>query len=421
MKESGISWIGLIPDNWGIEKTKYRFNNKKEIVGDREPYFERLALTLDGVIKRSKVDSKGLQPERFDTYQIVYSNELLFKLIDLQNINTSRVGLSPWEGIVSSAYIKLSSRDKDFTKFAYFYYLSLWHNNVWNFLGGDGVRSSLNPIDLLNVPLPIPPLDEQQKIVSIIYTKLTNIDQLIKNQELQIEKLKEYKQSLISEIIKKGLNPRVKLKKSGIEWIGDIPEHWVIKPLKYSAKVNLNSLKESTDPNYLLKYVEIGNVTQEDGILNTEEFYFKDSPSRARRKVEVGDVIVSTVRTYLKAVARISEHEKDYIVSTGFAVIHPNDNVSQRYLAFYLCSNVFTDLVSSFSYGVQYPAINSTLLMAIKTIIPPYDEQTKIADYLERKIELIDSSIKIISNKTTKLHELKRSLIYEYVTGKKVV
>lgn len=115
MRDSGIAWIGVIPQDWEIVRTKSLYCSAKEIAGDRADDFERLALTLNGVIKRSKEDSVGLQPEKFSGYQILKKGELVFKLIDLENVATSRVGLSPYTGIVSPAYIVLSkqSRAKD--------------------------------------------------------------------------------------------------------------------------------------------------------------------------------------------------------------------------------------------------------------------------------------------------------------------
>ena len=112
MEDSGISWVGEIPKEWSVNRAKYCFVNTKEIAGCRSDRYERLALTMNGVIKRSKEDSNGLQPEKFETYQILRPDELVFKLIDLQNVSTSRVGLSPYLGLVSPAYIILKSNKR---------------------------------------------------------------------------------------------------------------------------------------------------------------------------------------------------------------------------------------------------------------------------------------------------------------------
>ena len=164
MKHSEISWVHDIPEHWNIVKGKYIFTNNKQVVGAKVDEYERLALTLNGVIQRSKEDNKGLQPDRFDTYQIVKKNEIVFKLIDLQNISTSRVGLSPFTGIVSSAYIIFQAKKNIHAEYAEKYYLMMWMNEVFNALGDSGVRSSLNSSDLLDLFLPLPNNKEQSQI-----------------------------------------------------------------------------------------------------------------------------------------------------------------------------------------------------------------------------------------------------------------
>ena len=152
MKDSGVQWLGNIPKEWGVGKVKHEFYATKTIVGDKVNDYERLALTLNGVIKRSKDAGDGLQPDKFDGYQILKEHELVFKLIDLANVSTSRVGLSPYTGIVSPAYIVLHYRKDMNPRYGEYYFLSMWMNEVFNHIGGDGVRSALNAKDLLNIP-----------------------------------------------------------------------------------------------------------------------------------------------------------------------------------------------------------------------------------------------------------------------------
>ena len=201
MKDSGIEWIGAIPEHWNVIKGKYLFNNNKQIVGAKVDEFERLALTMKGVIKRSKDDNEGLQPDKFNTYQILRESELVFKLIDLQNVSTSRVGLSPYVGIVSPAYIIIKSKGDINPNYAEKYYLSLWRNQIFNFLGDAGVRSSLNAGELLNLYLPVPPLSEQKAIADYLDDKCGQIDEIINGKKKQLETLQSYKQSIIYEYV----------------------------------------------------------------------------------------------------------------------------------------------------------------------------------------------------------------------------
>lgn len=201
MKDSGIPWVGEIPNEWSVNRAKYCFVNTKEIAGCRSDRYERLALTMNGVIKRSKDDSNGLQPEKFETYQILRPDELVFKLIDLQNVSTSRVGLSPYLGLVSPAYIILKSNKRVLPTFAEKYFLMLWKNQIFNALGDAGVRSNLNSKDLLELSIPLPPLDEQQEIADYLDNKCAEIEQIIADKKTQIETLDGYKKSLIYEYV----------------------------------------------------------------------------------------------------------------------------------------------------------------------------------------------------------------------------
>ena len=164
-------------------------------------------------------------------------------------------------------------------------------------------------------------------------------------------------------------------KDSGVSWIGEIPVDWSIKKLKYYTTTNDEVLTENTAPNYEFRYVDIGSVTLQNGIEHYQGFSFEDAPSRARRIVRTGDVIVSTVRTYLKAVASIRD-DKDVIASTGFAVIRPKE-VDSRFLAYSLANHYFVETVSSRSVGVSYPAINASEMVDIKNVLPPNDVQRR--------------------------------------------
>ena len=191
MKNSGIEWVGDIPDNWEVTKTKYQFQYKKEIAGLQSDKYERLALTMKNVVKRSKEDNTGLQPEKFETYQILRQDELVFKLIDLQNVSTSRVGRSSYVGIVSPAYIILRQHGKVLPCYAEKYFYVLWKNQVFNSLGDDGVRSNLGKDDLLNIPIPVPPLSEQKTIAGFLDKKCGAVDAMIADIQQEIETLEQ--------------------------------------------------------------------------------------------------------------------------------------------------------------------------------------------------------------------------------------
>jgi type I restriction enzyme S subunit len=206
-----------------------------------------------------------------------------------------------------------------------------------------------------------------------------------------------------------------KYKDSGVEWLGEIPEHWDIKRLKYIVSYNDESLSETTLPEMKINYVDISSVDLINGIGHIEEYEFDQAPSRARRIVHNGDSIVSTVRTYLKAIAYIENKIDNTIVSTGFIVIRPR-KLHSKFLAWYLQSEGFIGEIVSKSVGVSYPAINAPEVVNIVGLIPDFDEQQSIAIYLDKKTaqldELIDKKKKLIE----KLDEKRTALITHAVT-----
>jgi len=300
MKNSGIEWIGQIPEDWDIWPTKRFFRHTKTLAGEQVDSYERLALTMNGVIKRSKDDSEGLQPEKFDTYQVLRENELVFKLIDLANVKTSRVGLSPYTGIVSPAYIILTNDNED-NRFYYYYFMSMYYNEIFNNLGDNGVRSSLNAQDLLNIPMVDIPSSLQKRIADFLDEKCGKIDRYIEKQQQVIEKLKAYKQSVITEAVTKGFNPDVPMKDSGIEWIGMIPEHWGVAKLAnlftFLGGYAFNSDLYVSETENLI--VRIGNVKNDRLLFDANPVYISDDLAEQviKFKLQCGDILFTMTGT----------------------------------------------------------------------------------------------------------------------------
>ena len=206
-----------------------------------------------------------------------------------------------------------------------------------------------------------------------------------------------------------------KYKDSGVEWLGEVPEHWKINRLKNLLSLNDETLNENTPGDYLIQYVEISDVKQELGIHNSTLMPFALAPSRARRKVMTGDIIVSTVRTYLKAIARINDCPDNLIVSTGFAVLRPK-SIDSNFLGYLMISNGMINEIICNSVGVSYPAINASQLVNIQIPVPLISEQIKVANYLEHQTTIINRLITEKESLITKLQEKRKALINEVVT-----
>lgn len=195
-----------------------------------------------------------------------------------------------------------------------------------------------------------------------------------------------------------------------------IPKDWQKLRIKDVSSVNSKSLGNDTNPYYQFKYVDIGNVNQNGIVNDPETIQFHEAPSRARRIIIEGDVIVSTVRTYLKAVAYFNFNPKDYIVSTGFAVLSHTKKINPAYLSYFCQSDFFIDSVIENSKGVSYPAINATELSCLSVYYPPFKEQTAIAKYLDTNTQAIDKKVSLLEKKIGYYQELRKSLIKEAVT-----
>jgi type I restriction enzyme S subunit len=413
-------WFGELPSTWDVTRLKNVLIERKESNKPVKTDFI-LSLTNDrGVIPYSEKGAVGNNSKDDITgYKLAYPKDLV---LNSMNVVIGSVGISEYFGCVSPVYYVLRPRNHEDP--VEFYNYLFQTNEMQSALKGYGngimeirMRIAMSKLNTFN--LPIPSSQAQRKIVDRIRESENRIDQLIANQQQQIEKLKEYKQSLICEVVTKGLDQNVDLKDSGIQWVGMIPRKWSIDRLKYVASSNDESLSNTHNSESLIEYVDIGSVSQEKGIEKTEYFTFNEAPSRARRMTKINDILVSTVRTYLKAIAVVDRD--NLIASTGFSVIRPNNKVNNAYLSYYIKSDYFTELVSAYSNGISYPAINDSVLMSFYVIKPPLNEQEKISVFLKKKVTEIDKMVSIKEEKIEKLNEYKKSLIYEYVTGKKEV
>ena len=209
--------------------------------------------------------------------------------------------------------------------------------------------------------------------------------------------------------------PYPRYRDSDVEWLGEVPEHWEMKRLKLAASTNDDTLSEGEDPLRTIAYVDIGSVDSTIGITQVAEMVFEDAPSRARRLVRDGDTIVSTVRTYLRAIAPVSAPPPEMVVSTGFAVIRPRA-IEPGFASWALREQGIVDEIVARSTGVNYPAINASEIGDLPVALPPLDEQRAIAAYLDRETERIDALVAKKRLLIERLEEYRTALITRTVT-----
>ena len=397
MKYSGVKWIGEIPDKWNLVRLKDICINKKEIAGEKSSEYERLALTLNGVIKRPKDDQEGLQPKEFDTYQILEENDFVFKMIDLQNISTSRVGLSPYTGLVSPAYIRFASKKKgQFNEFIHYYLLSLWHNCVYNNIAGDGVRSALNATDMGNLKCPYPAENQQRMIAGFLNKKTAEIDSLIDIENQQIEKLKEYKQACIDNIIS-SLSDDVRI--------------------KFICTLNGRIGYRGYTQEDLVNEGEGAITISPSNMHYLSWFKYDESPEI---QLENGDILfVKTGSTYGKS-SMVDNLPMEATINPQL-LIFKNISINNKFFLYSLQTNDVRNQIEGYVIGGTIPTISQDKISRIKIKNCNLDEQIKIVEYLDKKCDSIDTLIKKKNDKIVLLEEYKKSLIYEYVTGKKEV
>jgi type I restriction enzyme, S subunit len=281
------------------------------------------------------------------------------------------------------------------------------------------VRSSRGiTTDFLNVAFLQPPPDEQRLIVRFLDWHGARTAKLVRAKKKLMALLNEQKQSIIHRAVTGGLNPNPCLKPSGIRWLGDVPEGWEIKPLKHWAGINRRSLTQTTDPDYQFDYIDISAVGTGYLISPPERIRFEGSPSRARRIVQQCDTLISTVRTYLKAIYFIDRDWPDLVASTGFAVLTPSPAIDARFFGFALQSSTFVDQVVGNSLGVAYPAISETRLGSLHLALPRSRKaQEDIIRYLEAETAGFDQGIETTRREIALVQEFRTRLIADVVTG----
>lgn len=407
MKDSGVEWIGEIPKDWRLAQTRRLFHNEKRIVGDAVDQYERLALTLNGVIRRSKDDSEGLQPEKFEGYQILKENELVFKMIDLENVNTSRVGISPYTGLVSPAYIVLTNNSSD-NRYAYYWFMFMYYFEIFNHLGGDGVRSALNVKDMLSMPIPNISQENRKRISDYLDSKCSQIDAIIEKQQTIIEKLKEYKLSMINEVtnVKEGISCHlgfISQMKNGLNFTDTLE----------GIRIKFLGVGDFKQYFFLDNEEQFSTVITESDI--SEDYYLKD-----------GDIVFVRSNGSKELVGRavMVNNISFPLTYSGFCIRFRNirpDIIDSRFLLYYFRSPDFRKQLEKYSQGSNISNMNQDLLSRMSFTIPSMEYQIDALEQLEIKCKKIDEKVDNTELFINKLMEYKKSLVYEVVTGKKEV
>jgi type I restriction enzyme S subunit len=421
-KDSEIELLGEVPKHWEVKRIKEVGTIKYGLSQPPEYLEHGLPLIRATNIERGKLVDQGLvfiSPDDvpYEKNPVLKENDIL---VVRSGAHTADSAIIPkkYHGSIAGFDMVLSPCNI-FPKYLSFTLLSNYVLKDQLILSSfRAAQPHLNKEELGTALIVLPPLSEQKAIAHYLDTKTAQIDRKI---DLLTQKATLYgnlKQSLISETVTRGLDKSVPMKDSAIEWLGEVPEHWDIRRIKEVAYINKRTLTEKTPNDYEFDYIDIGSITYGVKGFSSERMTFGTAPSRAKRIVKKGDTIVSTVRTYLKAITSIDDDFSDLIVSTGFAVISPKKMLFSKYFAYLSTSNFVVDKICTLSTGVSYPATNSSVIADLLCLIPPLSEQKAIADYLDTKTAQIDQIIQTINTQIEKLKELRKTLINDVVTGK---
>ena len=341
-------------------------------------------------------------PTSFDGYQKVYPNNLLQCLFDI-DVTPRCVGLIRNEGLTSPAYSQFAMYPNGYAP--YYDYLLRYMDDRKTLLHlSKNLRSSLTETDFGAIYTCVPSsIEEQQRIAEFLDRKCAEVDEMIALQEQIIEELKAYKQSVITEAVTKGLNPAAPMRDSGIEWIGQIPEHWEVKRLKYLCSI------------------QTGNKDTQDADNDGEYPFYVRSPfvERSTSYSFEGEGILmagdgaGAGRVFHHAFGKYAVHQRVYRLSKF-------TDINTKYLFFYI-SNLFNRVMDMGSAQSTVPSVRLPMLTNFAVCSPSFNEQQTISDYLDEKCVDIDSLIQTKQSKIDSLKEYKKSIIYEYVTGKREV
>ena len=432
MKDSGIEWLGIIPKNWKVFKVK---NIAKRKSDKNRPDEQVLSLYREFgiVIKSERDDNHNVTSENTDNYRYVEENDIV---VNKMKAWQGSIAVSAYTGIVSPAYYVYKLTDESvYPWFVQYMLRCKAYLPEYRRLSG-GIRLGqwdLSDENFKNIPLPIPAtIEEQKQIVDYLDAKCSKIDEIIEKQQAIIEKLKEYKLSIITEAVTSGINPDVEMKDSHVLSIGCIPTNWNVTKLKYLFGNGDNGLKigpfgsamkGKTLESGLYKIYNQAHLIQNDFSLN-RHFVSEDTFNDLKAyEVKPGDVLFSMMGTIGKCQIMPEGYPRG-IMDSHLLKARLNEKVIPEFFIYAYDKDFSNQVIQQLLYtsnGTIMNGLNSTILKNVYIALPPIEEQEEIVEFLNNFTKNIDDRIGVKVKIVEKLQEYKKSLIYEVVTGKKEV
>ena len=430
LKNSGIAWIGEIPKHWTVIKIKYCLKENfsgcwgVDLENEQISQNSRLCIRVaDFDFERQKVKSSA---DTFRNYTKAQISSTKLQDGDLiveksgggektpvgRNVIFEQNLFGDKEVLFANFCQCFRPKDINNSFFKHLMKAFYQNNNMFLFFNQTIGIQNLSIPNVLNAFLPYPSLDEQKEIAEFLDKKCEIIDKRLNNLERKIKSLKEYKKSLISECVTKGLNPKIlEFKDSGIPWIRQIPKHWEISKIKYVAKIRSENSSFNAEND---KYIGLENVA---GYLNSLIETNTEYENSIQAVCKKGDILFGKLRPYLSKV--IIAPFNCFCSSEFLQFI--NLKCYFKFFYYFLLNKNFIENVNSSTYGAKMPRVNSNYIMNLNFLVPPLNEQKEIAEFLDNKCEKIDRLNENYTKQIATLKEYKKSLIYECVTGKKEI
>lgn len=417
-KPSKIDWIGEIPTSWEIRKFRFLFSEKKSI---QNLYLSSGSISFGKVIYK---DDEGIPEERKETYQEVLKGEFLINPLNLNfDLKSLRIGLSEIDVVVSPGYIVLKLNE-GLNKGYFKYLLRIFDTQQMKSLG-NGVRQTISFKHLSSEELVLPSFQEQNQIVEFLDSKTELIDKLISTKERKITLLKEQRTSLINQVVTKGLNPNVRMKDSGIEWIGEIPEHWIKSKVKYVSTIfgrigyRGYTVEDIVDEGEGVITISPSNIKNDIFTIEGENTFLSFEKYEESPEIQIftDDIILVKTGSTIGKTSLIPSGVPKMTINPQLVVLK-EIKIDNKYFYYQTVCEFFKKSFLVEQTGSSTPTISQEKINGFPILIPCTEEQQQIVEHLDSKTKEIDDLVQLEQKKIYLLKEYRQSLISEVVTGK---
>lgn len=428
MKDSGVEWIGKIPKDWDVFKGKYGLKYLQKPVKQED---DVITCFRDGevTLRKNRREDGFTMSDKEIGYQGVDVGDLVVHGMDgfagAIGISDSRGKASPVLNVLDSSMVK---------KFIMYYLRSMAYGNVFTAIAtGIRVRScDLRWNKLANLPYPVPPFEEQRQIADFLDQKCSEIDALTADIQTQIETLEEYKKSVITEAVTKGLDTNVEMKDSRVEWIGKIPKGWKVGRIKniisiitdYTANGSFADLARNVSYIDFEGFARLVRLTDLRSDLNNSDAVYVSEYSYeylSKSKLFGNEILIANVGAYAGLFCLMPVNKGLCTLGPNMFLLRTNSKMTFKYFYYTGHSKFVEDQLLHKSQSTAQPKLNKYDVKSTYIIIPSIEEQQVITDFLDQKCSEIDQTISEKQQQLETLAEYKKSMIYEYVTGKKEV